>query len=208
MASLTDSMDALTTAAPPFLCGITREPPEKPVELEGCGHVFDQDALARWRRRDGGDDDEAALAVSVRCRAVAKWTAAAARAVRAVAAPASAVTADDVDALAARVPGALARVAAQAGAVPDGRDRDRLWKWSARAPGWPRRRRDAAAWADALVAEDAVGVAQPCRGSRGKLRWRIRRAGFPRAMPCPRCVAKTFPPKPSGLSSWPKTCPS
>ena len=49
MASLTDSMDALTTAAPPFVCGITREMPEKPVELEGCGHVFDQDALRRWR---------------------------------------------------------------------------------------------------------------------------------------------------------------
>ena len=32
MASLTDSMDALTTAAPPFVCGITREMPEKPVE--------------------------------------------------------------------------------------------------------------------------------------------------------------------------------
>lgn len=50
MASLVDGMDALTTAAaPPFVCGITREMPEKPVELEDCGHVFDQDALRRWR---------------------------------------------------------------------------------------------------------------------------------------------------------------
>ena len=49
MASLTDSMDALTTAAPPFVCGITREMPEKPVELIECGHLFDQDALRRWR---------------------------------------------------------------------------------------------------------------------------------------------------------------
>ena len=49
MASLTDSMDALTTAAPPFACGITREMPEKPVELIECGHLFDQDALRRWR---------------------------------------------------------------------------------------------------------------------------------------------------------------
>ena len=49
MASLTDSMDALTTAAPPFVCGITREMPEKPVELIDCGHLFDQDALRRWR---------------------------------------------------------------------------------------------------------------------------------------------------------------
>ncbi len=42
-------MDALTTAAPPFVCGITREMPEKPVELIDCGHLFDQDALRRWR---------------------------------------------------------------------------------------------------------------------------------------------------------------
>ena len=49
MASLTDSMDALTTAAPPFVCGITREMPEKPVDLIDCGHFFDQDALRRWR---------------------------------------------------------------------------------------------------------------------------------------------------------------
>ena len=42
-------MDALTTAAPPFVCGITREMPEKPVELIECGHLFDQDALRRWR---------------------------------------------------------------------------------------------------------------------------------------------------------------
>ena len=49
MASLTDSMDALTTAARPFVCGITREMPEKPVELIECGHLFDQDALRRWR---------------------------------------------------------------------------------------------------------------------------------------------------------------
>ena len=52
MASLTDSMDALTTAAPPFVCGITREMPEKPVELIDCGHLFDQDALRRWRAAD------------------------------------------------------------------------------------------------------------------------------------------------------------
>ena len=42
-------MDALTTSAPPFVCGITREMPEKPVELIECGHLFYHDALRRWR---------------------------------------------------------------------------------------------------------------------------------------------------------------
>ena len=57
MASLVDGMDALTTAAaPPFVCGITREMPEKPVELEDCGHVFDQDALRRWRAASASAD--------------------------------------------------------------------------------------------------------------------------------------------------------
>ena len=36
-------------SAPPFVCGITREMPEKPVELIECGHLFDQDALRHWR---------------------------------------------------------------------------------------------------------------------------------------------------------------
>ena len=49
MASLTSMLDNLSTAEPPATCGITREVPSKPV-LGPCGQVFDQDALARWRR--------------------------------------------------------------------------------------------------------------------------------------------------------------
>ena len=49
MASLTSMLDTLSTAEPPATCGITREVPPKPV-LGPCGQVFDQDALARWRR--------------------------------------------------------------------------------------------------------------------------------------------------------------